>query len=130
MSKSESVQQAGVEGEKQATSAARRLVLIYAVFATVWILVSDHLVAWMVSDPELRTRVSVAKGWFFVAVTTALLYGLIRRMQMHLNHLSKREQQAQRERANTLQLLDDVVQSSSDAIFAKDLQGRYLVFNA
>jgi diguanylate cyclase (GGDEF)-like protein/PAS domain S-box-containing protein len=130
MSKPESVQQAGVEGEKQATSAARRLVLIYAVFATLWILVSDHLVAWVVSDPVLVTRVSVAKGWFFVAVTTALLYGLIRRMQMHLNHLSKREQQAQRERANTLQLLDDVVQSSSDAIFAKDLQGRYLVFNA
>ena len=130
MSKSESVQQAGVEGEKQAAAAARRLVLVYAIFATVWILVSDHLVAWMVSDPVLVTRLSIAKGWLFVVVTTLLLYGLIRRMQMHLSHLSMREQQAQRERANTRQLLDNVVQSSSDAIFAKDLQGRYLLFNA
>jgi diguanylate cyclase (GGDEF)-like protein/PAS domain S-box-containing protein len=130
MSKSESVQQAGIEGEKQAATAAKRLVLIYAAFATAWILVSDHLVAWMFSDPALMTRVSVAKGWLFVAVTTALLYGLIRRMQNVLGKLSGREQQALRESANTRALLDNVVQSSSDAIFAKDLQGRYLIFNA
>ena len=129
MSKTESVQQAGVEGEQQAAAAARRLVLIYAAFATVWILVSDNLVAWMVSDPMLATRVSVAKGWFFVVVTTLLLYGLVRRMQKLLGSLSRSEQQAQRESANARQLLDNLVQSSSDAIFAKDLQGRYLLFN-
>mgnify|MGYP002776219674 CR=1 FL=1 len=104
--------------------------LIYAAFATLWILVSDHLVAWMVSDPVLVTRVSVAKGWFFVVVTTLLLYGLIRRMQILLGKLSRSEQQALRESSNARQLLDNVVQSSSDAIFAKDLQGRYLLFNA
>ena len=130
MAKSESVQQAGIEGEKQAAAAARRLVLVYAAFATVWILVSDQLVAWMISDPVLMTRVSVAKGWFFVVVTTVLLYGLIRRMQSVLGRLSKLEQEAKRESANVRQLLDNVVQSSSDAIFAKDLQGRYLLFNA
>ena len=130
MSKSESVHQAGIEGERQAVAAARRLVLIYAAFATAWILVSDNVVAWMFSDPVLMTRVSVAKGWLFVVVTTALLYGLIRRMQLVLGRMSKLEQEAKRESANVRQLLDNVVQSSSDAIFAKDLQGRYLLFNA
>jgi diguanylate cyclase (GGDEF)-like protein/PAS domain S-box-containing protein len=130
MSKSESVHQAGIEGERPAVAAARRLVLIYAAFATLWILASDHLLALMFSDPVLLTRASVAKGWFFVVVTTLLLYGLIRRMQIFLGQLSEREQEAKRESARVRQLLDNVVQSSSDAIFAKDLQGRYLLFNA
>jgi PAS domain S-box-containing protein len=38
-------------------------------------------------------------------------------------------QQAQAERLRALQLLDAIAEGSDDAIFAKDLEGRYLLFN-
>ena len=75
----------GVASEKYAATAAKRLVLIYAVFASLWILVSDSLAAWLFRDPVLFTRASMVKGWFFVVVTTLLLYGLVRRMQTRLH---------------------------------------------
>ncbi|MEW5770079.1 MAG: PAS domain S-box protein [Pseudomonadota bacterium] len=53
--------------------------LLYAVFAGLWILVSDRLVTWMFSDPLHLAVANTLKGWVFVAVTTALLYALLRR---------------------------------------------------
>ena len=55
------------------------VVLIYAVFAALWILLSDKAVMWLFKDPALITLASTLKGWFFVGVTSLLLYGLMRR---------------------------------------------------
>lgn len=52
--------------------------LLYASFAALWILLSDRAVSWLVKDPETILLVSTFKGWFFVVVTSALLYGLLR----------------------------------------------------
>jgi len=53
-------------------------VLLYASFAALWILLSDRTVEWLFRDPEAILLVSTFKGWFFVAVTSALLYWLLR----------------------------------------------------
>lgn len=58
---------------------ALRVVLIYAAFAALWILLSDRLVAALFSEPSHILLVSMLKGWLFVAITSLLLYGLIRR---------------------------------------------------
>lgn len=57
-----------------------RIVLIYAGFASLWILVSDRVVSWMFSDPNQLVMASIIKGWLFVAVTALLLYWLMRRL--------------------------------------------------
>jgi hypothetical protein len=57
---------------------ALRVVLIYAAFAALWILLSDRLVAALFSDPAHILLASMLKGWLFVAITSLLLYGLIR----------------------------------------------------
>ncbi len=57
-----------------------RVVLIYAVFAAGWILLSDSLVNLLVSDPDDAAALRTLKGWAFVAVTSMLLWGLLRRM--------------------------------------------------
>lgn len=62
------------------SSAALSIVLAYACFASLWILLSDKAVALLFSDPEKITLVSTLKGWLFVAVTSLLLYVLIRRL--------------------------------------------------
>jgi len=106
-----------------------RIVLAYAVFAGLWILVSDKAVGWLFSDPARIILASTIKGWLFVAVTSLLLYGLIRRLLDQALSMSRRELDAQTEKARALQLLDAIVESSTDAIFAKDLEGRYLMVN-
>ncbi|MGB5063958.1 MAG: PAS domain S-box protein, partial [Candidatus Competibacter sp.] len=58
---------------------AFRVVLIYAVFAALWILFSDKAMEWWLDAPSQITLVGTAKGWLFIAVTSLLLYGLLLR---------------------------------------------------
>ncbi len=57
-----------------------KVVLVYATFAVLWILLSDKAVQWLFHDVERVTLVNTLKGWLFVAVTSVLLYWLMRRM--------------------------------------------------
>jgi len=56
------------------------VVLIYAVFGALWILGSDSVLGLLVGDAQRMAQISLFKGWAFVGVTSALLYGLMRRM--------------------------------------------------
>ncbi len=56
------------------------IVLIYTLFAGLWILLSDKVVQLMFSDPAQITLASMFKGWLFVGVTALLLYGLMKRL--------------------------------------------------
>ena len=109
--------------------AVLRIVIVYALFASLWILVSDKALEWLFKDPAQITLVSMIKGWLFVAVTSLMLYGLIWRLVNQVLTVSRIASQAQTEKNRAKQLLDNIVDSSPDAIFAKDLKGRYLLFN-
>ena len=63
----------------QATGIATNLkpVLIYFVFASLWILLSDKGVGWLFSDPTAMVFANSLKGWLFVAVTSGLLFFLL-----------------------------------------------------
>jgi signal transduction histidine kinase len=56
-----------------------RLALIYLVVAALWILFSDQLLAALISDASLLTRLQTIKGWMFVTASALLLYWLARR---------------------------------------------------
>ena len=57
-----------------------RIALLYALFGLVWILGSDNLAdALFRNDPDILLRVSSLKGFFFVGLTSVLLYTLLRR---------------------------------------------------
>jgi diguanylate cyclase (GGDEF)-like protein/PAS domain S-box-containing protein len=106
-----------------------KLVLIYAVFSCLWILLSDKAAALLFNDPAKIILAGTIKGWLFIGVTSLLLYGLISRLlnQARTAYLSAFD--AQSDNAQAKQLLDNIANSSSDAIFAKDLEGRYLLIN-
>jgi len=57
------------------------VVLLYACFSALWILLSDHVVERLVQDANTRITAHTAKGWLFVVVTSALLYALLRRLR-------------------------------------------------
>lgn len=56
-----------------------RIVIMYALFGALWILLSDKLLDLMDLDRASITLISMYKGWLFVGVTSWLLYRLIRR---------------------------------------------------
>jgi diguanylate cyclase (GGDEF)-like protein/PAS domain S-box-containing protein len=92
------------------TAASRRvstIVLIYAVFAALWILLSDKAVAMLFTTPAQITQASLAKGWLFVAITTLLLYGLMKRMVESILAAAVRERETQIEKLHALQLLSE-----------------------
>ncbi|HTY20628.1 MAG TPA: PAS domain S-box protein, partial [Geobacteraceae bacterium] len=57
--------------------AALRIIAIYALFAALWIYLSDNILGLIVRDPDIMVRIAVFKGFLFIAVTAALLYKLI-----------------------------------------------------
>ena len=108
---------------------ALRVALVYVAFAGLWILPSDRAMGLLWHDPEALVQASMLKGWFFVVVTTLLLYVLVRRLVGRLNASHRREQAQAEEKARAQELLTAIARSSGDAIFAKDEQGRYLLVN-
>jgi hypothetical protein len=55
-----------------------RVALLYALFAGLWILISDRLLEAFVSHPSLLTRAQTYKGEIFVLASALLLYILLR----------------------------------------------------
>lgn len=56
---------------------AFRIVVIYALVAALWILVSDSLADLLFRDSGRHIYVQTGKGWFFVAITAWLLHRLV-----------------------------------------------------
>jgi PAS domain S-box-containing protein len=54
---------------------------LYAFFAALWILFSDKAVELLIADKDIALLASTLKGWLFVAITSLMLYGLLRRYQ-------------------------------------------------
>ncbi len=57
-----------------------RITAIYVTFGVMWILFSDAALNVLVQDPGLAAKFQTLKGWLFIAVTGAIVYGLVDRM--------------------------------------------------
>lgn len=56
---------------------AVKISLIYLIYGVLWIILSDRLLALIVTDPQIYIDVSIVKGWIFVAITTGFIYILV-----------------------------------------------------
>ena len=110
-------------------SGALRIVLLYAGFSSLWILCSDNLTLLLFSDPHQVAWVSMIKGWLFVAVTSLLLFALIRRSHRQMEDSLQAQWGAQREKTRAIQLLETIAANTTDIVFVKDADGRYEFIN-
>ncbi|MGE4395859.1 MAG: EAL domain-containing protein [Sulfurimonas sp.] len=122
---------------------AFQISLIYFISALLWIVISDYAVGFIVENAHIVLKVEIFKGIFFVSTTTILLYFLtyrfFRKMQSqheaNLEHIAKHEEtkeilevsKSKLSKYDTL--LNTIVNSSPDAIYAKDMDGKYILFN-
>ena len=100
---------------RAATSGALRVVLLYAGFSGLWILLSDRVVEALVQDPAAMTRISIAKGWVFVAVTSMLLFIMVKRL---VGGMASREAK-----------LQTLIHAIPDLVWLKDPEGVYMGCN-
>lgn len=72
-----------------------KIAIIYALVGALWILLSGWLLEFLVADPSLITRLTMYKGWAFIAVTAVVLYQLIARNHAKMLRVSEtvREQE-------------------------------------
>jgi signal transduction histidine kinase/CheY-like chemotaxis protein len=68
-----------------------RIIAGYIIIGGLWIIFSDKLLNYFIHDPESLTRIQTFKGWFYVLITAALFYSLLK---THLVKIRKAEQNA------------------------------------
>lgn len=99
------------------------IVLVYAVVAGLWIVLSDRAVEWLFRDPAMIIEASTAKGWLFVAATSLLLYALV----LHLTHRIEAAHEAELAvRAERQQALRDG-EAKFRALVEQTLAGIYII---
>jgi two-component system cell cycle sensor histidine kinase/response regulator CckA len=95
--------------------AALRIAGSFALASLAWIWVTDYLL-WPSETPiDRRFLASAGKGTLYTAATGFIVFWLVRR---HLNWLHQ-----------THRLLEAVANETTDAVFVKDIEGKYLFFN-
>jgi len=99
---------------------AFKVALIYVMAAGAWILFSDQLLAWLVSDPHTRVRLSIFKGWVFVIVTGGLLYLLVRRLLRLWSEEAEKRQQAENNLHPTERALHTLIDCNQALVRAPD----------
>lgn len=96
-----------------------RIVLLYAAVAVLWIVFSDAVVVWLAGSPEVAARFQTAKGLLYVAVTTALLYVLIRRGLRQLSHETKARSESEERYRRLIEGANDGVVIITDTTFTE-----------
>ncbi|MBS1129268.1 MAG: response regulator [Proteobacteria bacterium] len=74
-----------------------KIVSIYALVASLWILATDRIVAWQFNDVTQLTLASIVKGLLFIALTSILLQSLIRSLLEKAQSATSRERQISHE---------------------------------
>jgi PAS domain S-box-containing protein len=115
--------------QKELHRAIAQVVLPYIALAALWILVSDQLLAYLVPDAETRLTISMLKGWFFIAITAALLSALLYRLLRDslARRMAAEDAKAalEHERGHLRALFDTM----PDLVWLKDPDGVYISCN-
>ncbi len=102
------------------------ITILYALIGGVWIYFSDRLLPLFVTTPAEITTWSTYKGWLYVAVTSLLLYWLIRR---HTEKLLSTQNQVRSEHEQLKRIQAALAESEEQfrQMFAKHSAMLYLV---
>ncbi|HEY3319089.1 MAG TPA: PAS domain S-box protein [Planctomycetota bacterium] len=116
---------------------------IYAFVATLWIYGSDSFLAAISPSTEFYARWSTYKGWCFVAVTSTILFAVLRGMFRRIRTVQRELEGDVAARKHAEQMLEQrnaelkaerarwqgVVESIADEVWVADLKGRMSLIN-
>ena len=105
------------------------LILAYGLLALAWVGLSHGLLPRWFTEPRALWLAGTLSGVLFALASCALLCLLLRRQCLQALALSREREAVLAHHLQTGQLLAAIVSKSTDAILAKDLDGRYLLMN-
>lgn len=73
---------------------ALKISFIYLLIGFLWILYSDKFLLHFIDDFSIITKIQTYKGWFFVLITSTLLFLLVRNEIIKKNEIEKKLQKA------------------------------------
>ena len=116
---------------QQAWKHALRITGVYFVIGCLWILLSDKLVEMLFINRESVILVSIIKGWFYVFISAALIYGLVFKAMKSELHAKEKLKTANAELQESNTLFSAILESSPEIIvFSLDSEYRYTAFNS
>ncbi len=108
----------------------------YFIIAATWIIVSDSLLSLIAINQTELTNLQTFKGWFFVIVTSILLFGLSKRWMNSLEYSYENEKQSRIKLEKTeVQLRKKeelnriLIEQAADSIFVLDSEGKIIELN-
>ena len=99
-----------------------KIIAIYAIFSCLWIYLSDTAMGLFITDPATSIRISVFKGFFFVIITSILLYQLVSRYLLESRQLKEAIKKSEL-------LFSLLYENMMDALVSVDMSGKILQFN-
>jgi PAS domain S-box-containing protein len=99
-----------------------KITLIYFIFSLLWIYFSDSIINVLVKDLEKLQFLQTIKGWFFISLSSILLYLLSKKLFSYVE-----EERDKLAKAN--ELLEKVLENAPVIIFWKSKKGVYLGCN-
>jgi len=67
-----------------------KITAVYLILGGIWILFSDNLLFLLFNDGEVLTQMQTYKGWFYVAITSLLLYSLLKKHLVKIRTAEKK----------------------------------------
>lgn len=97
---------------------AYKISIVYAIFGSIWIFLSDSILDFMLPDIDKYKSVQTLKGVFYIIITTLLIYFLIRRSMKLWHYEYKKKEMAYQELKHAH---EELVTLESELIYQKKL---------
>jgi len=109
---------------------ALKITSIYFLIGSLWIIMSDKIADALFTNRDTIVIVSIAKGWFYVFVTAAILYHLISREIQKVVDSKNKTEQVNKELENSNTLFTAILESSPEImVYSLDKNYHYTAFN-
>jgi PAS domain S-box-containing protein len=110
------------DGKPESLASPLRITALYILVGSLWILLSDEILGFLVRDATAITQIAIFKGWAYVAATGWMLHALIRRA---VSRCERSEGEARRSEARYREL----VENANSIILRMDCGGRITFLN-
>ena len=105
------------------------LTIVYVLVASAWVLGAAHLVQLRLAHAADRELADAGLGLLFVAISATFIFVALNRAWTQQRRSRQAWAAAVDARREAEAMLHEIVDTSSDAIFAMDLDGRYLLLS-
>src|ERR1700690_3112757 len=94
---------------------AGRVAIIYILIGGLWVLLSDHLVGFLIKDPAELTTIQTYMGWIFTLISGLILFYYLGR-ENRKNKVSRED-------------FSHIFEQAPEGIFRSTLENRYIKVN-